>query len=264
MDAGEDLVVFNGAKKSFGPKRVLDGFSLEVRRGETMALLGRSGTGKSVTLKLLLGLLRPDAGRISFAGHDLTEMSERELSRVRQRMGMVFQGAALFDSLTVAENVAYALRERRVPGDQIRERVAECLRMVDLPGTEELLPEQLSGGMRKRVAIARAIATSPELMLYDEPTTGLDPATAHQAIDLIRSLQRRLGVTSIVVTHDMDACFQVADRIALLALGRIVWLGGAEEAQDAPPPELVHFLDLASDERGEEKGDGWHPPAASP
>ncbi len=251
----DPLVVFDGVDKRFGDKRVLDGFSLEVRHGETMSLLGRSGAGKSVTLKLLLGLLRPDAGRILLAGEDLTRLSERELARARRRMGMVFQGSALFDSLTVADNVAYGLRERRRPAAEIRGRVAECLRLVDLPGSEGLLPEALSGGMKKRVAIARAIAASPELILYDEPTGGLDPATAHQVTGLICALRGRLGVTSIVVTHDMDACFEVADRIALLARGRVAWLGDGAEAREAPPPELLQFLDLG-------EGNGCNRPAA--
>jgi phospholipid/cholesterol/gamma-HCH transport system ATP-binding protein len=251
----EPLVVFEDVRKVFQGKRVLDGFSLQVRRGETLALLGRSGAGKSVTLKLLLGLTRPDAGHIWVDGDDVAVLPESALSRFRQRVGMIFQGGALFDSLTVAENIAYPLRERRVARDKVRERVAECLQLVDLPGTQDLLPEALSGGMKKRVAIARAIAAGPELILYDEPTTGLDPATAHHVVALIRSLQERLGVTSIVVTHDMDTCFQVADRIALLARGRVVWLGESEEAQDAPPPEMVRFMD-------QEGEDPWDRPAA--
>lgn len=253
----EPLLRFVDVSKRFGPRVVLDHFGLEVRRGETLALLGRSGVGKSVTLRLTLGLTRPDAGEITFDGVDVARSPERRLREVRRRIGMVFQGGALFDSLTVAENVAYPLREQRWTEARIGARVAECLALVDLPGTEELLPGALSGGMRKRVAVARAIAAAPELLLYDEPTTGLDPATARHVNELIVSLQRRLGETSIVVTHDLDSVFAVADRIALLHEGRVVWLGDTAAARADPPPALAWFM-------GDRMEEPWRPPVDSP
>ena len=241
------MIRCEGLAKRFGDKVVLDGFDLEVRRGETMALLGRSGTGKSVLLKLLLRLLDPDRGRIWLDGVDVAGLAEAELPAVRRRMGMVFQGSALFDSLTVAENVAYGVVEHlRWPRDRVRARVAECLALVDLAGTEDLLPGALSGGMKKRVAVARAIAPGPEVLLYDEPTTGLDPATAGHVNRLIRSLEERLGVTSLVVTHDMASVLQVADRLALLEGGRNVYTGPVALARAAPPPELRRFLGEAA------------------
>ncbi len=251
------MLRFEDVHKRFGPKKVLSGFDLEVQPGETLALLGRSGSGKSVTLKLLLGLIRPDRGRVLAFGQDVAKLSERELSPIRRRIGMVFQAGALFDSLSVAENVAYGLIEHRTTEPALLDqRIAECLRMVELPGIEKLLPEQLSGGMRKRVAIARAVASAPEVLLYDEPTTGLDPATAKAVNELIRSLQRKLGVTSVVVTHDMESCFAVADRIALLGDGSTVWIGDVAAARDAPPPPLRRFL--------EGESDTWSQTAASP
>jgi phospholipid/cholesterol/gamma-HCH transport system ATP-binding protein len=253
-----------GVHKRFGHKVVLDGLDLEVRRGETLVLLGRSGTGKSVTLRLLIGLLRPDRGQVRVAGHDVTRMRESELTRLRRHLGMVFQGGALFDSMSVLENVAYGLREHlRWPEARIVARVRECLGLVDLTHAERLEPGALSGGMRKRVAIARAIATSPELLLYDEPTTGLDPATTNQVNRLITSLQARLGVTSIVVTHDMPSAFAVADRMVLLEKGRLVWTGTPEDARERPPPALAGFLDVPDEEEEEGQGDPWTSPAAS-
>jgi phospholipid/cholesterol/gamma-HCH transport system ATP-binding protein len=251
----EIFVAMKDVSKRFGAKVVLDRFALAVQRGETLVLLGRSGSGKSVTLKLLTGLLAPDAGEIVIADETVTGRSERELSSIRRRIGMVFQSGALFDSLTVAENVGYGLEELlRWPAAKIHERVAECLALVDLPGIEALRPDELSGGMKKRVAIARAIAGRPELLLYDEPTTGLDPSNAERIVDLVCSMQRRLGITSIVVTHDLAAAFGVADRIALLAEGRVGWLGPAAEARAAPPPALQEFFG----------GGPWNRPDARP
>jgi phospholipid/cholesterol/gamma-HCH transport system ATP-binding protein len=247
------VVEYQDVHKRFGSKVVLDGMSLEVRRGEVLALLGRSGTGKSVTLKLLIGLLRPDQGKVRVGGDDLDRMKERELARMRRHVGMVFQGGALFDSMSVADNVAYGLREHfRFSEARIAERVRECLALVDLDHAERLEPGALSGGMRKRVAIARAIATWPELLLYDEPTAGLDPSTTNQVNSLIVSLKQRLGVTSIIVTHDMPSAFAVADRMALLEKGRIVWAGATDEARQAPPEPLARFLDTEDEPQGEE------------
>jgi phospholipid/cholesterol/gamma-HCH transport system ATP-binding protein len=240
--AAPALVEFAKVEMAFGPKVVLSDFDLTVERGETLVLLGRSGSGKSVLLKLLLGLMKPRAGAIRYDGTDVVPLGERELGPIRRRIGMVFQGGALFDSMSVADNVAYGLRELlRWPEPRIATRVAECLELVELGGAAPLLPGALSGGMRKRVAIARAVATSPELVLFDEPTTGLDPATAHTVDELVRSLRAHLGITSIVVTHDLDSAFFVADRVALLAHGRVSWLGPVAEAEKLPPAfgELV-------------------------
>jgi phospholipid/cholesterol/gamma-HCH transport system ATP-binding protein len=257
-DEQKAVVEYRDVHKQFGPKVVLDGMTLEVRRGETLCLLGRSGTGKSVTLKLLVGLLRPDRGTVRVGGEDLAHMREAELTRMRRHIGLVFQGGALFDSMTVAENVAYGLCEHfRLPPAKVAARVRECLELVDLAHAEKLEPGALSGGMRKRVAIARAIATWPELLLYDEPTAGLDPATTNQVNQLIVSLRQRLGVTSIVVTHDMPSAFAVSDRVALLEKGRIVWSGATEVARDAPPEPVAHFLDV------EPEGEEWTSPRDS-
>jgi phospholipid/cholesterol/gamma-HCH transport system ATP-binding protein len=195
-----------------------------------------------VLLKLVLGLIRPDRGSIVFEGRDLTRLAERDLREVRRRMGMVFQGGALFDSLTVFENVAYGLTERGWPDERIRTRVRQCLGLVDLAATERLLPEQLSGGMKKRIAIARAIAPEPELMFYDEPTTGLDPKTARAITELIRALAERLHTTALLVTHDMECVYRAADRIALLEEGRVGWTGDARAAEEAPSEPLRRFL----------------------
>lgn len=237
-----DIIRFDSVVKKFGRKVVYDGLDLVVRRGEILAILGRSGAGKSVLLKLLLGLMRPDRGRIYFEEREISRLPERRLRDVRLRLGMVFQGAALFDSMTVFENVAYGLVEHGWSREAIEPRVRECLGLVDLHRTEGLLPEHLSGGMKKRVAIARAIAPQPEVLLYDEPTTGLDPRTARKITELIRVLAEKTRMTSLVVTHDMDCVFRAADRIALVERGQIVWAGDARSAAEAPSDPLRRFL----------------------
>ena len=206
-----------GVARSFHGTKVIEDLTLSVRRGEALAILGASGSGKSVLLKLLMGLIKPDAGSIRLEGLDLAALPEEALYPVRARMSMLFQGGALFDSLTVGENVAYPLRIRGNLGEaDIAARVRDRLALVGLVGTESLLPAELSGGMRKRVALARAIAGEPELILYDEPTTGLDPLGARRIDHLIRSLQRRLAITSVIVTHDLASACLVSDRIAML------------------------------------------------
>lgn len=235
-----------GIWRSFDDHAVLRGIDLDVRRGETLSILGGSGTGKSVMLKIILGLLRPDSGTVRFRGKDVTKLRERDWIGVRRHFGVVFQSAALFDSLDVLENVAYPVREHGRPTEpRIREIVAEKLRLVGLEGTEALLPAELSGGMRKRVGVARALALDPELLLYDEPTTGLDPANGRRIGELMRDLQRRLGVTSVVVTHDLPLCFAVSDRIGLLHEGRIVQLDTPVAVRERPTPAMQEFLEGA-------------------
>jgi phospholipid/cholesterol/gamma-HCH transport system ATP-binding protein len=229
------LVVFAGVKKRFGAKLVLDGVDLEVARGETVAIIGASGGGKTVLVKSLVGLTRVEEGVVRFDDIDLVHADERQWHHVRARIGFVFQASALFDSLSVADNVAYPLHVRRgVARDEVAARVEECLARVGLAGTGALFPGELSGGMRKRVAVARALATRPELLLYDEPTAGLDPANVQRIAALVTSLRGELHTTALLVTHDRDLALAVADRIALLAGGRIAWLGSNQEARVAP------------------------------
>jgi phospholipid/cholesterol/gamma-HCH transport system ATP-binding protein len=229
--------------KSFRDVPVLRGVDLAIRRGETFTILGGSGSGKSVCLKHMIGLLVADAGRVVVLGRDVTAAREREWIAVRRRCGMVFQASALFDSLSVYENVAYPLREhQRWDETRVAERVAACLEAVALPGVEALLPAELSGGMRKRVGIARAIALEPELILYDEPTTGLDPANARRVAELIVELNRRLRVTSVVVTHDLELCAAVSDRLGLLKGGRIVASGTVGEIRDSTDPAVRAYF----------------------
>lgn len=232
--------------KSFGPKVVLDGVGLDVRRGETVVVLGGSGSGKSVLLRHTIGLHRPDSGQVFVDGEETTDLEERELTRIRRKVGMLFQAGALFDSMDVYENVAFGLRENtEMDEEEVGARIREKLALVELEGVEDLMPSDLSGGMRKRVALARAIAMEPQGLLYDEPTTGLDPITAGAINRLIRSIQRALGVTSIVVTHDIHSAFTVGDRIAFLHEGRLQFTGTVREAQESDEPRLRAFLDEA-------------------
>jgi phospholipid/cholesterol/gamma-HCH transport system ATP-binding protein len=242
---------FRGVVKAFRGRPVLRGVDLRIEQGETFTILGGSGSGKSVCLKHMIGLLRADAGRIFVHERDVTRLPEAEWVALRREFGMVFQGAALFDSLDVHENVAYPLRQHADwPEARVRERVAACLDAVGLAGVEGQLPAELSGGMRKRVGVARAIALEPRVVLYDEPTTGLDPANARRIGELIRSLQRRLRVTSVVVTHDLELCFAVSDRVALLRHGVIAAVGSAAEMRRADHPALRAFLEGDEDAAG--------------
>ena len=235
-----------GVEKAFRHTRVLRGVTLEVRTGETLVLLGGSGSGKSVLLKHLNGLLRADRGTVVVEGQALGALGEDALVPIRRRLGMLFQGGALFDSLTAGDNVAFPLREHRVvPESDVPGRVAEALGMVGLEGSERLMPAELSGGMRKRAALARALVLQPRVLLYDEPTTGLDPVVAARINHLIRDLQRRLGLTGVVVTHDLHSAFLVADRIAFLHDGRIRFCGTPDEARAAADPALHEFLTAA-------------------
>ena len=248
-DGRPPAIELRGVCKAFRADPVLVGVDLEIREGETFTILGGSGTGKSVILKHMIGLLRPDAGRVLVAGQDITDLREDDLIEVRKNVSMIFQSAALFDSLTVRENVAYPLREHRDwPEERIVERVASCLEAVGLAGAEPLMPSELSGGMRKRVGVARGIALEPRAILYDEPTTGLDPANQKRVGDLISSLQEQLRVTSVVVTHELELCFAVSDRVALLKDGRIVETGTAEQMRRSEHPAVRAFLSGAQDE----------------
>jgi len=236
-----------GLYKSFAGKPVLRGLDLEVARGETLVILGGSGSGKSVLLKHMNGLMRPDRGAICVDGDDIGELEEVQLGPIRRKVGMLFQMAALFDSMTVLENVAYPMREAGVAEeDAIRHRVAQLLAVVGLPDTESLMPAELSGGMRKRAGLARALALEPRVLLYDEPTTGLDPVVAQKINVLIRHLQQRFGLTGVVVTHDLHAAFFVADRIAFLHDGRIAFSGTPQDARRSSQPELREFLEAAA------------------
>jgi phospholipid/cholesterol/gamma-HCH transport system ATP-binding protein len=229
-DGSRPAVELRGVFKSFEGHTVLRGVDLAIRPGESLTIIGGSGTGKSVLLRLIIGLLKPEAGQILLEGQDIVPLPERELLQVRRKVGMVFQGSALFDSLSVGENVAYALREHTGWEErEIRGRVREVLDLVGLDAVEEMDPAELSGGMRKRVAVARAIALPPRILLYDEPTTGLDPSNVEKVNELILDLKAKLGVTSVVVTHDMASALKVSDRLAMLHEGRMAAIGTPEE-----------------------------------
>ena len=235
-----------GLEKSFGTKPVLRGLTLDVLAGETLVVLGGSGSGKSVLLKHMNGLLRPDAGTVEVDGTSLGTLDEDGLVPIRRNVAMLFQQGALFDSLTVGENIAYPLIEHRMmPPVEMPERIRTALAMVGLERTEHLLPAELSGGMRKRAALARALVLEPRALLYDEPTTGLDPVVGAKINHLIRDLQKGLGVTSVVVTHDLASAFFVADRIAFLHEGRIRFTGAPDEARASQDPFLHEFLNAA-------------------
>ena len=229
---------------TFGTHTVLDNIDLDVYRGETLAILGPSGTGKSTVLRSMIGLLEPNGGKIYIQGEDVSELDEDGWNRLRMKMGMVFQYSALFDFLTVGENVAFGLRQHTDKSEEeIRQIVAQMLEMVGLPDTQDLYPAELSGGMKKRVGLARAIAVSPEIVLYDEPTAGLDPIMSHNISRLIKKTQQQLHVTSVLVTHDMQSAFYAADRVAMLYKGRIVAIGTAEEMQQSANPIVKAFIE---------------------
>jgi phospholipid/cholesterol/gamma-HCH transport system ATP-binding protein len=240
------LIHFKDVRKAFGPKVIYDGLDFAIARGETVTVLGPSGSGKSVMLKMLIGLLEVDSGEILLDGKDVTRMTERELYGVRRRVAYLFQGAALFDSLTVGENVAYGLREQNwntMSDEEIAHRVAQSLESVGLPGIEEMRPSDLSGGMKKRVGLARTLALQPEVLLYDEPTTGLDPINTARINNLIRGIKRALGLTSVVVTHDMGTAFSVSDRIVMIGKGRLIMQGTPDDFRQTRDPYVRDFID---------------------
>ena len=239
------FIEFRRVRKAFGPKVIYTGLDLEVQRGAALTIVGGSGVGKSVLLKMLIGLLKPDSGSIRFDGEEVTEMNASQLSRLRQRVAMLFQAGALFDSLSVGDNVAYGLeehfREQMTP-EEIVARVSWALELVGLPGIENMDPADLSGGMRKRVGLARAIAVQPEVVLYDEPTTGLDPINTARVNHLIMGLKNRLNITSIVVTHDMKSAFEISDRIAMVQGGRIIYQGTVDDFRSVSDPRVSDFI----------------------
>jgi len=235
--------------KTLGTQQVLRGVDLEVASGQTCVILGRSGCGKSVLLKHFIGLFQPTSGEVWVEGEEITRLPERKLGGIRKKIGMLFQSGALFDSMNVEENLAFPLREAGVKSeDEIRERVAEALEMVDLAGEQKKMPEKLSGGMRKRVGLARTIVGRPGCILYDEPTTGLDPIATDSINHLIRRLQKRLSVTSVVVTHDMKTAFHTADRVAFMHEGRIHFHGTVDEVRASTDPILTDFIQGRSGE----------------
>jgi phospholipid/cholesterol/gamma-HCH transport system ATP-binding protein len=241
----DNLIEFSDVRKRFGPKVIYKGLNLAIRKGEVFTVVGGSGVGKSVMLKMLIGLLRADSGSIIFNGDDITNMDEEQLAVVRRRIAMLFQSGALFDSLSVGENVRYGLDEhfhKTMTMAEKMERVAWALGLVGLPGIEDMWPSDLSGGMRKRVGLARAIAIQPEVVLYDEPTTGLDPINTARVNHMITGLQDRLNFTSIVVTHDMKSAFTISDRMAMVHSGRIIHAGTVEEFRACEDPRVADFI----------------------
>ncbi|MBI2537380.1 MAG: ATP-binding cassette domain-containing protein [Gemmatimonadetes bacterium] len=237
------MIIFRDVHKGFGHKHVLQGFSLEVRDGETMVILGYSGGGKSVALKHIVGLLEPDEGEVEVDGEIVHQLDQERLMALRSQIGVVVQFAALLDSMTVRDNIALGLKKQRLPEDDIAQRVQESLALVDLAGTEERYPAELSGGMRKRVGLARAIALRPRYILYDEPTTGLDPVTSAVIDQLIVRAKHKLGVTGVVVTHDMRTAYTVGDRIAMLYRGRVRQVGTVEEIQRTHDAAVRQFIE---------------------
>ena len=243
------MIEVRDLSKSFGESPVLRGVNLTMEEGKTLVVLGRSGCGKSVVLKHLIGLLKPDSGCVLVDGEDITGLPERKLTAVRRKIGMLFQSAALFDSMSVERNLAFPLRELGMTDErEIDARIAEALDMVGLGGEQMKMPADLSGGMRKRVGLARTIVGRPRCVLYDEPTTGLDPITSDSINRMIRRLQRKLGVTSIVVTHDMKTAFHCADRVALLHEGRVHFDGTVEDLRASTDPVITDFIEGRSGE----------------
>jgi len=244
MSTTEPMIRIRDLHKSFGPKHVLDGIDLDVGRAESVVVIGGSGTGKSVLLKCILGIMQPDAGTIEIDGQEVTRLSRRAREEVMQKFGMLFQGAALFDSLPVWENVAFGLLQvRKLPRAEARARAVEVLGQVGLPPeVADLAPAELSGGMQKRVGLARAIATQPEILFFDEPTTGLDPIMADVINELIARSVRQLGATAVSITHDLASARKIADRVAMLYQGKIVWQGPVATLADSGNPYVDQFI----------------------
>jgi len=237
------MIDIQGISKSFNGRKVLNALSLKIIDGKTTVIIGRSGCGKSVLLKHIMRILNPDSGSVFIDGQEITRLSEKEMNKLRLKMGMVFQGGALFDSLTVGENVGFGLIENtKLDKITIAKKVKESLELVGLGGIENHSPADLSGGMKKRVALARAICLEPKIILYDEPTTGVDPITADSINDLIKDTRDKLGVTSIVVTHDMKSAYKIGDRIAMMFQGKIIKEGLVKEIQESSDPYVHQFI----------------------
>ncbi len=243
MKQREVAIQIQGLKKAFGKKVVLNGVDLEIFKGESLVVIGASGTGKSVLIKHVIGLLKPDAGEVKVSGTSLSTLKPYEQHLFRRKFGMLFQGGALFDSMSVYENIAFPLRERRkLRPVEIDRRVREMLALVEMTGWEDRMPADLSGGMKKRVGLARALATEPEIMLYDEPTTGLDPVMGGVIDRLIVRTRDRLKVTSMTITHDMKSAYRIAHRIAMLYKGKVIQIGTVEEIRNSTIPEVKEFV----------------------
>lgn len=240
----EIMISFRQLEVAFGERKILDGFNLDVYKGETLAVIGPSGAGKSTVIKLLTGLLQANSGSISIMGESVENYDEEHWDKLRKKMGVVFQYSALFDFLSVGENVAFGLRQHfTLSEEEINKRVSELLGMVGMPNTERLFPAELSGGMKKRVGLARALAMLPQIVYYDEPTSGLDPVMTMTISHLIRNTQKALGVTSILVTHDMESAYVAADRIAMLYKGKIAAIGTVEEIKNSNNPIVKAFIE---------------------
>jgi len=238
------MIEIKDVHKEFGDNQVLRGVDLTINKGETMVIIGRSGCGKSVLLKLIIGLMKPDQGRILVNGDEITSLNDNQLNQLRQKFGMLFQASALFDSMTVDGNVGLGLREHtKFPEEEIKKRVKDKLKMVGLSGVEQMKPAELSGGMKKRVGLARAIAMDPEYVLYDEPTTGLDPIMGDVINELIIDLRNTLSITSIAVTHDIVSAYKIADRIAMLYEGKIIFIGTPDETKNTNHPVVRQFIE---------------------
>src|SRR5215475_7997438 len=252
LDSGNSspMIAVRSLQKKIGQQEILRGVDLEVRAGETLVLIGRSGGGKTVLLKHMIGLMEPDSGEILIHGQNIVGLNERQLGAIREKVGILFQGGALFDSMTVEDNIAFPLREAGERDPKVlHQKVAEMLEVMEMEGQEEKMPESLSGGMKKRVGLARSIIRRPSCVLYDEPTSGLDPVVADSINRLIRRLQQRFGMTSVVVTHDMKSAFDVADRVAYLHEGRIYFHGTPGQLQQSTDPLIQDFL-LGRSEQG--------------
>ena len=237
------MIRIDSISKSWGDRHVLRGCNLEVQRGETLVVIGSSGTGKSTLLRCIIGLVEPDDGAVYVDGHNVQELEPKKLAALRARMGYLFQSGALINWLNVQDNVGLPLVEtQHLPPDVVAEKVERALEMVGLSGTHKLMPNELSGGMRKRVGLARSLVTEPEILLYDEPTTGLDPVTAHIIDQLIVEMARKLNVTSVVVSHDMEGVYRVADRVAMLYDGRVIAVGSPQEIRGSADPIVSQFV----------------------
>jgi phospholipid/cholesterol/gamma-HCH transport system ATP-binding protein len=243
MKQVENVIELKNVYKSFNGKKVIDGVNINVKKGEVLAIIGPSGCGKSTILRLIIGLFPPTSGEIIVKGKNIVNMEKDELVEIRKNIGMVFQSSALFDSLTVGENVAFGLREHTdYPEEKIKKIISEKLALVGLRGVESLMPSELSGGMQKRVGLARALATDPEIILYDEPTTGLDPITTTSIEDLILDVNNKLGTSAVIVTHQLLTVYKIADRVVMLHNGKVIDAGTPEETQESNDPVIKQFI----------------------